>query len=105
MFENVTLEAALWTTLWVVVGLLLRTFGPYCVTAWKLVQETNEWKLPRFEPRYILPPSATLGVYIVAVLTINGALFNLTQMHPTVIIASVYTGQDIFRQVFKTLSK
>ena len=101
MFENVTWEMAGMVTLWVFVGLLLRTFVPYLVAAYELIKKTNEWKLPPFEPKYVLPPAATFGVYVLAVLTIEGTLYSLSQMHPTMLVAAVYTGQDILRQALK----
>ena len=101
MFDNVTWEQAGLVALYVFIGLLLRTFGPYFVAAYQLVKETNEWKLPPFEPRYILPPMATLGIYILAILTIPDALDTLISMHPTLLVAAVYAGQDVFRQIQK----
>jgi hypothetical protein len=90
--------------LWVVVGLTLRTFGPYFTAAYQLVKKTNEWRLPRFEPKYVLPAAATLGVYIVGVLTIEGAMIKLTGMHPTVIVLSTYAGQDMLREIGRVVS-
>ena len=104
MFDNVTWAMVGWVSLYVFVGLLLRTFGPYLVAAYMLIKETNEWRLPKFEPKYVLPPAATLALYVVAVLTIKDALKLMAEMHPTLLITAVYTGQDIFRQAFKALS-
>jgi hypothetical protein len=102
MFEGVTLLAGLQVVGWVLVGLTLRTFVPYAVTAWRLIKKTNKWRLPPFEPKYILPPTATLGVYVLGVLMVQGALLRLTQAHPTAIIAATYAGQDMIRQGQKT---
>lgn len=85
--------------LWVGVGLLVRTVGPYFTAAYELVKRTNEWKLPKFEPRYVLPAVATLGVYVLGALTIEGALGKVAAMHPTVIVLSTYAGQDLMREL------
>lgn len=104
MFENVTLEMIGVVALYVGLGLLLRTFGPYCRVAYNLIKETNKWKLPRFEPKYVLPPAATLGVYVLGVLTTPDALLTLSQMHPTLLVLSAYLGEDVIRRAIKTVT-
>jgi|GEM_PF-4029977 len=101
MFEGITWAMVGNVALWVVVGLLLRTFVPYFVAAYELIKETNRWVLPAFEPKYVLPPAATLGLYVLAALTIPGTLNALAGMHPALLIAAVYSGQDIVRQTIK----
>ena len=101
MFEGVTWQMALEVSAWVFLGLLIRTFLPYFRVAYDLIQETNEWKLPRFEPKYVLPPVATLGAYVFGVLTNEGAFLVLTKMHPTALILAAALGQDLVRKQLK----
>jgi len=105
VFDNVTWEAFGWVSLYVFIGLALRTFGPYFVAAFELIKETNVWQLPKFEPKYVLSPAATLGILIVSILTVQDALYNLTLMHPAALIASIYAGQDVVRQFIKVFYK
>jgi len=103
MFENVTWEMAVQVSLCVGIGLVLRTFVPYFRVAYELIKETNKWKLPRFEPKYILPPAATLGAYVFGILTNEGALLVLSKLHPTALILAAFFGQDLFRKTIKAL--
>lgn len=104
MFEQVTWGMVGMVGLYVLIGLLLRTFGPYCRVAYDLIKETNQWKLPRFEPKYLLPPVATLGVYVLGVLTAEDALLSMTRLHPTVIVLSAYLGEDVIRRGIRSLT-
>ena len=103
MFDNITLAMLGPVALYVFIGLVLRTFGPYLRVAYQLIKETNEWKLPKFDPKYILPPAATLGLYIVAVLTREGALLIMYQMHWTALILATYLGEDVIRRALRSL--
>ncbi len=104
LFENVTL-AMIWPVLLSVgIGLALRTFVPYLRVWYDLYKETNQWKLPAFEPRYILPPVATAGAYILLVLTTKDALLMMTQLHPAILISTTYLGEGMIRRELKKLT-
>jgi hypothetical protein len=104
LFENVTLTM-LWPVLLAIgIGLALRTFVPYLRVAYGLIKETNQWKIPRFEPKYVLPPLATAGVYVLAILTTEDALLILSEAHPTVLILTTYLGEDVIRRAVKSLT-
>jgi len=106
MFDNVTWEMAGTVTLWVFVGLVLRTLVPWLRVAYDLIKESNQWKLPPFEPKYVLPPLATAGAYVLAILTTQNALLLLTKLHPAALVLGAYLGQDLVRQTLKsTLGK
>jgi len=105
MFEGLDWAMVGQVFLWIGVGLALRTFGPYFIAAKNLVQETNKWRLPVFEPRYIIPPVTTLMVYIVTILTVQDSLVALAAMHPTVIVLAVAGGQDIIREAIRAIFK
>ena len=102
MFDNVTWEMAGSVSLWVFVGLVLRTLVPWLRVAYELIQETNEWRLPSFEPKYVLPPLATAGAYALAVLTNEGILLALAGLHPTLLVLGAYLGQDLVRGTLKS---
>ena len=103
MFENVTWQMVGMVSLYVGIGLVLRTFVPWLRVAYDLMKKTNEWKLPRFEPKYVLPPAATLGVYGFAVLTEENAIPLLHNMSPPLLILGVYLGEDLIRKALKSL--
>ena len=103
MFENITLAMLGPVTLYVFIGLILRTVAPYLRVVYDRFKETNTWRPPPFEPKYILPPAATLGLYILAVLTRENALLIMYQMPWAGLILMAYLGQDIARGAIKKL--
>lgn len=103
MFRNISLAMLGPVALYVGIGLILRTVAPYLRVAYEQMRETNEWRLPPFEPKYILPPAATLGLYILAILTRENALLIMYQMPWAALILLTYLGQDIARGAIKKL--
>lgn len=102
MFENVTWQMVAQVSLYVGIGLLLRTFVPYFRVAYELIKETNAWKLPRFEPKYILPPAATLGFYVFGILTQENAIPILLKVSPPLLVLGIYLGEDQIRKALKS---
>jgi hypothetical protein len=85
-------------------GLALRTLGPYLVSSLQIVAERGTWTpWPRFEPKYLVSLLLAIGGYVVALLTIQGAFEQLMALPFVVAVGLAYSGQGIAREGIKTV--
>lgn len=88
-------------------GILLRTFVPYFVAAWEQVAQAETWAefrtlWPPFRPAYLSSFMLALGIYMMTVLTVQGAWSTTLNLGFVEATGLAYAGQSLSRLVIKT---
>jgi len=96
------------TSVWPFIGLLigcaLRTLLPYVAAGLEAIRETEDWKAwPKFEPSYLSAFALALIAYVVTMLAVPGAFEQALAMGFVQAVALAYAGQDLARQIIKSI--